>query len=518
MNLTRIFQVGFLFLLTLTFVTCKKVETISSTKELTSFKFEQSRNIEALREDYVGTSDGLTYTFEVPYGTPIDNLVATFTATGMLVEVNGEIQESGFTAQDYSQDVLFRVVAEDGSTATYTIVVNVQEKEEEPEQKVTVVPRFMINTDDKSVDERLDPGNKKTKFPADFLIDGKGQFEDFDGRMTIRGRGNSTWGMPKKPYKIKLDNAAALFGLPASKKWILLNEYLDGAMLNNSVPFKMGELLGVPYVHHPVLVELVLNGKDLGLYAFMEEKEVAENRIEVGEGGLLLEMDSYYDEVWKFRSPNYNLPVMVQYPEEEDMDQEQLNTIRSEFNQFESLVYASTFPDNNYLDYFDDVSFVNYFLVYLLTGNEEINHPKSTYINRPENTQKYRMGILWDFDWTYGYEGTSRHYQLGTANRDLFWSGSPQPGVGTFFFSRFLEDPHMVSLLRERWNWFKAEKMDELKEHVQDYGELVRQVYDKDHSIWGKRDSSGNFDTDFSNFMNWLNARIDYIDGYLAGL
>ena len=40
-------------------------------------------------------------------------------------------------------------------------------------------------------------------------------FENLD--MSIRGRGNSTWRESKKPFKIKLDKKADLFGLGQNK-------------------------------------------------------------------------------------------------------------------------------------------------------------------------------------------------------------------------------------------------------------------------------------------------------------
>ena len=47
----------------------------------------------------------------------------------------------------------------------------------------------------------------------------------------IRGRGNTTWGMPKKPYRIKLDDDVAVFGRWSNKDWILLANYSDKTLL-----------------------------------------------------------------------------------------------------------------------------------------------------------------------------------------------------------------------------------------------------------------------------------------------
>src|SRR5699024_10827121 len=130
-------------------------------------------------------------------------------------------------------------------------------------------------------------------------------------------------------------------------------------------------------------VQVTLNDEYRGVYAFMEHKEGGEERIDIGDDGLLLELDAYFDEEWQFHSDKYDLPVMLQYPKDKDMTQSAFADIKSDFEEFEELVYDSSFPDNNYLDYFDDESFVNYMIVYTLTANQEINHPKSTYINKP---------------------------------------------------------------------------------------------------------------------------------------
>jgi hypothetical protein len=56
----------------------------------------------------------------------------------------------------------------------------------------------------------------------------------YSGTMEIKGHGHSTWAMPKKPYKIKLDSKSALLGMPAQKNWVLLANYDDKSLLRNA--------------------------------------------------------------------------------------------------------------------------------------------------------------------------------------------------------------------------------------------------------------------------------------------
>lgn len=378
---------------------------------------------------------------------------------------------------------------------------------EPPIDEVVEIPHLYIATETGE-----DIIEKSTYLNASLTIEGTEKYEGFEGEMRIRGRGNSTWNHPKKPYRLKLDSKASLFGLSAYKDWILLSDYLDGSMLYNSVPFETGRLLGIPYTHHPIPVEMTINDEYRGVYTFMEHKEVGTDRIDIGADGVLLEIDTYFDEDWQFRSAGYNLPVMIQFPESDAMTSEKLEEIQNYFETFESLVKDVSFPNNHYLDYFDDVSFVNYMIVYELTLNREINHPKSTYMNQLSGG-KLRMGILWDFDWGFGYQVNQQHYELSTANTPLFVT-SDLPG--TNFFGKLMEDPHLQQLFKQRWQWFKSNHFDALKNHVKDYAKVVKLGYHRDHEVWGPRNASGNPDVDLENLLSWLDARAAYIDDYVA--
>ena len=436
-------------------------------------------------------------------------LVATFEHNGVSITLDGVPQVSGETKNDYSQELLYHIQAEATNGKAYLVEVEWIPSKVNPDPS-TVIPHIYVDIDN---NEPMETKDKKRELPATLRIEGFGLYDDVEGmRTVIRGRGNSTWAMPKQPYRLKLDKAASLMGLPAYKDWVLLNEYLDGSMLYNAIPYKAGQLLEIPYTNTIIPVELTINGEYRGVYAFTEHKEVGEGRIDIGDDGLLLELDSYYDEDWKFQTPNYYLPVMVQFPKSKNMTTEIMDGIITDFNQLEELVANPSFPNNNYLDYFDDQAFVDYMIVYQLTLNQEINHPKSTYINRLAGG-KFRMGILWDFDWGYGYEGSGRHYELSTASKPLFWNGTH---AGTRFFGRLMTDPHMQQLFKQRWEWLKAEKMDELKAYVDQYSSMVSIALMRDHSRWGQRNASSDSKENSQRLKDWLDARITYIDNYVA--
>lgn len=330
--------------------------------------------------------------------------------------------------------------------------------------------------------------------------------------MSIRGRGNTSWGFRKKPYKIKLDNKAPLFGLYSHTKWILLANWRIGNLLGNAIPYETARLLGMPYTNHMIPAVVTLNGDFLGFYDFTEYKQVKKGRIDVGEDGLLLEMDYDIDKKWYFSSKYYHMGVMIKYPD--ITDSSEFKQIKNDYTIFERLIADTSFPDNEYLDYFSDAAFIDYMIVYNLTDNEEINHVKSTYINQKKGG-KYRMGIIWDFDSGFGFVGHGSHFKMNTATTSLFWSS---PASGTDFFGKIIGDPHMIALYKERWIWFRNNKYQDLRNYVIQYASKTKGVFDKEHKRWGLRGSSGDWNKDLQEVLDWMDARATYMDSHVPGL
>ena len=330
-------------------------------------------------------------------------------------------------------------------------------------------------------------------------VNGQDEFDDLVIDAKIRGRGNSTWGFSKKPYKIKLDSDAPVLGMAPEKDWVLLANYIDGTHLLNGVGMKIGQLLDMPFTNTIVPVEVTINNRYQGLYMLTEQVEVKTNRINVGADGILLNLDTNYDENWQFRSDAYDLPVTIKYPK--DMDATKLTSIESQFETLETLVAQNDFPNNEYLDYIDDVSIANYLIVYMLTGNEEINHPKSTYIHK-KSDGKFTMGPIWDFDWGFAFEGSFEHFS--SFNRPLFWT--PSSSSGTQFFSRLSSDPKIQILIKEHWAVFKENNLDTLMNYIDEYAAKTKRAKAKDFALWNTNS------TEVSALKSWIENRVSYID------
>ena len=97
---------------------------LSSSKEITAYKFEASNN--ALSSDVTGTIDSTNHTVSltVPYDIDVTSLIATFTlSVGATAQVGTTPQVSGTTPNDFTNPVTYTVTAEDSSTQDWVITV-----------------------------------------------------------------------------------------------------------------------------------------------------------------------------------------------------------------------------------------------------------------------------------------------------------------------------------------------------------------------------------------------------------
>ena len=139
------------------------------------------------------------------------------------------------------------------------------------------LPVLYINTDDG--EEITSKDEYKT---AEMLVQNNTETETemYTGALKIKGRGNTTWSYPKKPYRIKLDKKTELFGMSKNKNYVLLANYIDECYLRSATGFQVAKELGM-YAPSSVWTELVLNGEHVGNYQLCEQIRVDKNRVNV---------------------------------------------------------------------------------------------------------------------------------------------------------------------------------------------------------------------------------------------
>ncbi len=362
-------------------------------ESFTSFRFAAADNPGLQADIELDVTGRDIVTCCIPYMTDFSQMTATFTTCAKAVLANGVEQYSGASIVDFSRPVTYKLVSESGSITTIKICLS-------------NLPFVTITTTDST-----DITDKETWRTARVTIDGASPLVAYNEEINIRGRGNSTWNYPKKPYAIKLNKKASILGMPAHKRWVLLANWMDRTLMRNHIAFAISKATGLAWTPRGEFVEVVLNGEPIGNYYLCEQIKVDENRVNIaamtsedteGEaitGGYLLELDNHYDEVNKFRSKLRNLPVMIKEPDEDVINAEQLKYIEDYFNATETLIYSRSFAQTRgYTENIDVTSYIDWWIVHELSGNSEASWPKSSYMYK-DRAGKLFAGPVWDFDW-----------------------------------------------------------------------------------------------------------------------
>ncbi len=229
-----------------------------------------------------------------------------------------------------------------------------------------------------------------------------------DGATTVlptqvRGRGNSTWDMAKKPYRLKLDAATPLLGMSANRDWAMLANYADKTLMRNAVAFCLGRMFDFDFTPDSRYIELTLNGDYLGIYQVSDQVEVRATRVAIDETvlsdtdqalGFLVEIDANYltEEHW-FISPR-EYPYVIK----SEITANQVALVRDYISGFETALFGENYldEDEGYLRYLDADSTVDFYLTNEILRNNDVFY-SSTYLHR-QRDGLLRFGPLWDFD------------------------------------------------------------------------------------------------------------------------
>jgi len=235
----------------------------------------------------------------------------------------------------------------------------------------------------------------------------------YTGTMQIRGRGHSTWWMPKKPYRIKLDSKASLLGMPADKDWNLLANYNDKTLMRNAIAFELSRRLGMPWTPRSAFVEVFLNGRYDGNYQLTEKIEVNPERVNITRmtetdtsgdaltGGYLMEIDERRDGAFWFVTRR-NLPIVIQDPD--PAHPAQYDYIKAYVIQAEDALFSDSYADPalGWPAYFDARTFIDWYLVNEITASQDSIFFSSCWFYKDRMNPLLYMGPVWDFDISMG--------------------------------------------------------------------------------------------------------------------
>jgi hypothetical protein len=353
----------------------------------------------------------------------------------------------------------------------------------------------------------------------------------------IRGRGNTTWDMPKKPYKMKFDSKVSIFGLGEDKEWVILANYADKTLLRNVVAMKLSEIVGMPWTPAMLPVEVYMNGSYLGCYTFSEHKKVSEHRVDldiVGEsdnsgdavtGDYYMEIEQNQDETTCFYTQVCGIPMMFSEPEVPTAAQ--LQYVKEYFRQAETALRSSNFtdPDTGWQKYIDIETFAKAYLVNELTKNIDGNMRKSSFITKKKN-DKFQMYHLWDYDLALGNcnylddEFGASDGPEGWFIKDYTWARYSPLGYHYQWFTILTKDPAFCAKVKEIWNTHYDELknipgfIDQMAAYMKD---AQKRNFEKwnilNTHVWPNVVVTGSYQGEIDYLKSFYTSRFNWLDG-----
>jgi len=430
-------------------------------------------------------------------------LIPRFTFDGTLVTIDEKEVESGVSMFDFTKPVVLTVHTS-AKSVSYTMYVHAY----------TGLPRLYI-----------DIAGKKEVTSKDYYLDATLTLvEDVKTRAAgdvvtapvhIKGRGNSSWTQPKKPYRLKFDDKIALLGEHKDRSWVLVANYSDKSMLRNALSYHMGKMSNLEWTPSSHFVELFINGRYDGTYLLCEKVKVSNHRVAVGDDGFLLECNRWADQeegnVY-FYTPHLTPAVVIKEPDVQVGDAN-FEYVKNYMLVVEQVLFSENFTDpvNGWQKYMDMDSFVDWYLIHEMSKNVDCMFNFSTYLNLPKNG-KLHMGPIWDFDIAYGNIKQSDTSYL----KWVFPSGNLLSV--TQWYSRLMKDPAFVARLKERFAYFYSHK-NELLTYLNESAQYLRYAVAENEARWGtlyhytfkNYNIWGAYVNEVQDLKEWLNSRLDWM-------
>jgi subtilisin-like proprotein convertase family protein len=378
-------------------------------------------------------------------------------------------------------------------------------------------------------------------------------FNDYDGWMGIERRGSSSQSFPKKSYGFETRDSeglqidTSLLGMPKESDWILNAHYSDKTLMRNVMTYHLSRQMG-HWAARTRYCEVVINGQYWGVYAFMEKIKRDNHRVDIKKlapedttgieltGGYILKIDKSTGGTgagWQSPFPppvhpqNQVIYFQYEYPEYEELQPQQIEYIQSYVDTFETALYDfSYYPTNDYREYIDMDSFVDFFILNELSRNVD-GYRLSAFFFK-DRGGKLVMGPLWDFDIAWhnadyceGWNSQGWAYEFGNYCPGDYWQIP-------FWWQRLLTDPVFTGKLRCRWDDLRNGLLstDSVMQYIQDVADTLDEGQERNFVQWpilgwyvwpNPYPLPQTYSEEISTLKQWVFLRLVWLDNNIPG-
>lgn len=373
------------------------------------------------------------------------------------------------------------------------------------------LPRLTVNTKNGRLVD-----SKENWEDASFQFVENGRLLDV-GQSKIKGHGNSTWEMPKRPYTIRFYQEPNLLTLETQDQWVLVNSYPDKTLSRVWFAFDLANTLYTNMEWNPRCndIELVLNNIYMGVYHITEHIKISNSKVNIpnisntknlDDGGFILEIGR---EKNRFFRTTQGIKISTKEPEM--VSDKVLTHIQNKVQEFEDALYSENFSDPNtgWRKFMDEGSLIDWYLLNEFTKNPDANFIASVvfYYNPLKN--KFFFGPAWDFDISSGnYDHKDCQYPEGFHVQSAAW------------FARLFEDETFKEDVTKRWNETKDVLYKKITEGIPQHAEYINKAQEwnfkawdiLNQDVWPNYVVMGSFQGEIDYLILWLVKRYNWMD------
>ena len=368
---------------------------------------------------------------------------------------------------------------------------------------------------------------------------------EYDGKISIERRGESSAGLPKKSYSLELQNAdgtnnnVSILGLPVENDFVLYAPYNDKTFMRNVLVYKLYGEMG-NWAPRTKYVEVILNSEYRGIYVLVEKIKRDENRVDIDKlestdlnypeitGGYLMRRDKTSDmepfEYWKSPVQQiYYEPLTYQYfdPDYYELEETQRTYIRDYMQQFDEMMSGPDFdhPDYGYSAYIDQESFIDMLIINEFSKGLDC-YMFSSYFYKQNDADggKLFAGPPWDynismFNVNYGYDNNIPYVHSWVYDN---WSR-------IYWWQRLMEDEDFEWEVLCRWEELRHGILakDNLFSFIDGTAEYLGDAISRNFEtypilgkyVWPNQEWPNTYSQELNNLKDWIEGRLNWVDG-----
>lgn len=302
-------------------------------------------------------------------------------------------------------------------------------------------------------------------------------------KITIKGRGNTTWMWPKKPFQITFNKDVNLFNRGNANKYVLLGNYADPSLLRNHIAFYMADILKMDFSLIGKNVDLYIDNDYQGVYYLTNKVEISESSVNLkSDDAILIELDNiYYKDEEYIVSDIYQDHLVVKDVKNKNNKEELFKNFMIKYKRLEEATKNKDFDEIKSI--IDVDSLAKEFIIYQLTMNGDAFRT-SSFMYMDGKDDSIHFGPVWDFDRAYSNPISKSLDNVVDKEFDFKADDAKTYNQYSMMFWEITEMDEFKKICGEIYSKYMNNKIDDIVGEINRKYKLLKESADKSIEKW----------------------------------